>query len=209
MNNKFETLTAIAAAFNGFENRTAFFRVVRTSLVSENWHIQVNDNPECYIWFRTQKNRVEVSGSFHLVGAKGSSEYFGGDRGDGYCSISVSVDKSPEQIAKDILRRFLPGYLTSFSRCVEARDGQLAFNNQNLTTARRIVEAAGEVFTDDFRARFNQGGQEVSAYINRREENALRLAVRASGDTAEIDVGSLPADKAVRLVEFLKTLIAE
>lgn len=39
-----------------------------------------------------------------------------------YPNITVNADKSPEKIASDISRRFLPEYRAVLARCLEARD---------------------------------------------------------------------------------------
>lgn len=69
------------------------------------------DMPEAALWFGYERKRLTLSGGYpdgHLP--YGETPH-----------ISVSAERSPESIAKDIHRRFLPQYLALFAQCLKEK----------------------------------------------------------------------------------------
>jgi len=107
-------------------------------------------------------------------------------------SINVGLAKSPEQMAKDITRRLLPGYAEMWAALEQRRDEQLRTHVEAVDLARAIASALGKEDWDvekrmrdgeariygagvDFHVRAT-GGVKVEGYSLTREQ-ALQLAV--------------------------------
>jgi hypothetical protein len=59
-------------------------------------------------------------------------------------SITVSADRSPEAIARDIQRRFLPEYTRIYNLCIEKRNERNAARSGYLSKAETILKALGK-----------------------------------------------------------------
>jgi hypothetical protein len=98
----------------------------------------------------------------------------------GFDGINISSSKTPEQIAKDIQRRFLPVYVPLYAQAVAYCEKQAAYwkNKTSLDkTARDLIKPISRLHLD---------------YVSESE-----VTVKVSG---------LDADKLQRLCEFLKTI---
>lgn len=111
-------------------------------------------------------------------------------------SIGVDADKSAEQIAKDIARRFLPAYRQVLKRCQEARDNHDSYIRNSNNLARDIAGILGA------KARGNYGNKGPE----QRHIYADGIEVETSADSASFKIRSLSAEKARQLAAFLKNI---
>jgi hypothetical protein len=182
-------------------------------------HVEASDacpkihlNAGGYLYLRAgyPGNKVEVNGNFHLPVLKPNgesrNEYFGDRWGSNGVkivnpSISFNADKGAPKCAADIIRRFLPAYAENYKLAVERRDAEATHVALSNGVKAAIEQAVGD-------RTHNRDGNDFSLTVNRGDEaGALHLKFRVSGETAEVAVNTyLPADKVLRVIEFLKTL---
>src|SRR6185369_8046950 len=115
----------------------------------------------CYLTLRQEGDRYEVSGNFHFPKVEYGSlttSYMppSGQSEHTYRSITISAAKSVDQIASEIKRRFLPGYLSAWDDCAKRMAQTLAFDEQ----CRRTKEALAQVCGDTI-AEHQRSGSEV------------------------------------------------
>jgi len=80
------------------------------------------DKPDAALWFNLDRGRLHIQGGY----PQDFHPYSGAPE------ISVSARRSPQSIAKDIHRRFLPDYLEVYARCMEnKRQGEEALRLTN------------------------------------------------------------------------------
>lgn len=111
--------------------------------------------------------------------------------------ITVSLDKTAEQIARDITRRLLPDYLPDLARALEAQASHEAY-------VRRVADNAATLTASPV----VEGGPTHRSTETRQD---YRLTVPAGwgtlqvmGDTATIELHSLPVDVAARVLAALE-----
>lgn len=90
------------------------------------------------------QNRAEVSGVWprNAKGELFSPRTFSNSN-SGYASITISLDRSPEAVAKDITRRLLPGYNAEYAQQVLYRDGSDKHANDTVESLRLAAAALG------------------------------------------------------------------
>ena len=137
------------------------------------------------------------SGSYQLKGKFGVSIMHTQDLSNYYLEkgglkqdIKVSAEKSPEQIAKDIQRRLLPGYqkwLEEAQVVVETIDAAEKEKQCNLIAIAEIIASAG------FRASYQEKCREVSFYdsaklhakVSSYSENMMEIGARVNFEKAK------------------------
>jgi hypothetical protein len=157
---------------------------------------------ESYFFLRVPSpGRLEICGNFNLLAlqkdGQSTPQWFG--HGIASPSITVSAARTVEQIAKDIQRRFLPAYAAAFETAAQRRNADDACRRQAASAALAIQTAVGDFGHISDRSDFR-------VYLNRNAENSLSLGVGISGDLVKLEVGYLPQDKALAVINFLKTL---
>ena len=114
-------------------------------------------------------------------------------------SINVSAGKGAKQIASDINRRFLPAYREVFARCLERRQ-------QSEDYAAKQNELAGKV-ARALNVSLKQGDRAKNFDLpSNLTEGSAYGSIEVSGDSVRFEVRSLDADRALKLIEFLKSL---
>ena len=165
-------------------------------------HGLILPNEESFtVHYRTHEHRFVVSGSWprsRLPGEQ-SKQFTPADlwnpRAE-YPSITVDADKSPEKIAADIKRRFLPEYRAVLVRCVEARDN----HEQYVRSCNSLAEEIGALLGEPSR---EHTGKPPIVEV---PDGLGYGSIEVSRDSAHFNLHSVPADKARRLAAFLKTL---
>lgn len=112
--------------------------------------------------------------------------------------ISFSSEKSPEQMVRDIQRRFIPDYLRTLSRCVAIRNQRDAAAIAQKSLAQIVGTALGETCN-------NQTGTRFSLPSNLTDTSCYGSA-EVHGETVTFEIRSLDKARALKLVDFLKTL---
>jgi hypothetical protein len=154
---------------------------------------------EVYLGYDSYKNRIHVSGCWPYSRIEGEKHQRFGPWGlhprPGDTAISISADKAPEKIAAEIGRRFMPAYEVVLARCLERREQHETYiRNQNSLT----MQVATALNKD---AKSNG----THFYLSDNISSGYG-SVEVRGDTVKVEVSSLPANKALKLIEFLKTL---
>lgn len=112
--------------------------------------------------------------------------------------ITVSGDKTPEQIARDVDRRLLPDYSELFEKLRDVARQRDDHRAEVIANAARITEALGSRAVDVDRL-----GSEVSS-LTLHPGRLNVYEVRVYGDSASVELSSLPIDRVLALVEWLK-----
>lgn len=153
-----------------------------------------------YVSYDPYKNRFCISGKW--PGSKTPN--------DGTCftpsclpspSITVDAEKSDEQIARDITRRFLPAYREVLAKCIERRDAHDAYIRKVNGLAAELAEILGT----SNGGRYHNDRDPVRRNV-RLPDNVGYGEIEAGTDSATFTIRALPADKARKLAAFLKTL---
>lgn len=113
-------------------------------------------------------------------------------------TITVSASKSPDTIAADISRRFMPRYLDVLSRCLEVFNKRRAYNERQQSLTANVQAALG----------YEPWGAKATSFDlppNLKDASAYG-DVEISGDTVRVHVNSLNEERALKLIAFLKTL---
>jgi len=111
--------------------------------------------------------------------------------------ITVSENKTADQIAGAILRRFLPKYLEQLSKAV----GDIDRRNVTIKDAREVAEVIGVAVSSERQER--RYFRTIKIYPSNIGIEVISIWSRKSID---ISLHSLPLDKALKLVEFMKSL---
>lgn len=121
------------------------------------------------------------------------SDYDGGRPG-----ITVSADKSPAKIARDIVNRFLPAYVAVWAKMKERAD----YNDDH---AAKTKANAARLLADDptLKTAHNQSsdGSEVAIYFG---GNSHGYQMRVSGDSVRFEHFSCPIEIARKLIVDLR-----
>ena len=150
------------------------------------------------------KHRLEVSGYYPVSRIQGESCPRTFSPHDLYNpraespSISISCEKSPEAIAKEIQRRFLPDYQTVLFRCIGLRDAHEKYFRDQQALAGQIGSALGT-------ARRNTQGT-VFELPRNLTKGSVYGDVDVSGDSVRFRINNVPAAQALKLAAFLRTL---
>ncbi|HYG24485.1 MAG TPA: hypothetical protein VEH04_17030 [Verrucomicrobiae bacterium] len=163
-------------------------------------YLSLGGDEGLYIGYDRHKNRLNISGRYLSSRIEHDNEqFYPGRLWNPKCetpSITVDANKSPEQIKKDIERRFLPDYRAALARCREARDAHEAYINETNATAAALAAKLNSVATG------NAHGTHLKRHIRL---DHLDGSVDVSRDSASFSL-SLSLDKARKLAAFLATL---
>jgi hypothetical protein len=122
--------------------------------------------------------------------------------------ITTSADKSPEKIAAEIQRRFMPAYEDVLALCLARRTEHENYVNTECDLASEVASALGypiDINTVAHWQASRNGCITLDLPPNLRETSA-HGDVEITGSSVGIQIRSLPKQQALRLIEFLKTL---
>lgn len=111
-------------------------------------------------------------------------------------SITISADKSPAHIAKDIVCRLLPDYLAVLKICQDARARRIKQIGSRLTLAAELSAAAGR----PHRPASSDGSYIVGEYGSQQWE--------VSSDDAKLEPRRFKREKALLVAKFFRLLDA-
>ncbi|HWX22421.1 MAG TPA: hypothetical protein VN578_21175 [Candidatus Binatia bacterium] len=158
------------------------------------------------VHYRIQEHRFVVSGCWprsRLPGEE-SKQFSPSDlwnpRAE-YPSITVDADKSPEQIAADIKRRFLAKYRPVLARCVEARDN----HEQHVKRCNMLAEEIATLLGQSSREHPSKSHSPLHPFVDLPDGLGFG-SIEVSNDSVHFDLHSVSVDKARKLAAFLKTL---
>lgn len=134
------------------------------------------------------KDRIKISGNFPRTGKGEYVDPYG--YGEKRHEIMVSITKTPEQIAKDIGRRFLPRYRELLKRVIERITKS---NEYDRTCVRNLDQIKGKKLTDE-----------------EKEKRRLWLSgpiaceVHVNDEDATIELRSVPIETARKIIELIE-----
>lgn len=145
----------------------------------------------CLLTSRHEAGRVRVSGRWPRLPDGG--HYY---PGKGSTAITCSAGRDPRALAKDIERRFLPGYLAEYAKAVEYCQARGRGEAAAIELATRIGDVIG---TNPGQLR--NGSVTVLVYL---AEAHGRIEVTAgSPPSVSLNLGSVTPDQALRIAEVL------
>ena len=111
--------------------------------------------------------------------------------------ITVSLDKTAEQIARDITRRLLPAYLPDLARALETQRGHEEYAYRTRLLAEQVAGCA------IVSARPNEWRSSET-----RREHSLNLStgygtVTVAGDSVSLELNSITPEAALRILDIL------
>jgi hypothetical protein len=110
-------------------------------------------------------------------------------------TITISPDKTPEQIARDIEKRFLPDYRDYRARVQAVVD---AHNDYESTTAASLLAVKGAQLTE-----YEARERKFSAYAVPEEYSGARYEVKASQKEIDIDIHNITIDQARAIIALI------
>jgi hypothetical protein len=148
------------------------------------------------------KGKLHIWGHWPLPGADNRSLTPRDVREDSP-AVNVSKEKTPEQIARDISRRFLPEYIRIWDKLAahkaegEAYDNRRAANWQRITDSGLVIPHRREdAQSAEVRIKGNNGGFNYDA--------GYGDIAMSSEDGVTLKLQSLPIDTALRVLRALK-----
>lgn len=118
---------------------------------------------------------------------------------DVYPTCTVAKTRTPESIASDIRRKVIPLYHEHYPLQQERLQSWIDHDASEKALRDKIV---CEMLGDSI-APHQEDSRQVNVYRHGLNQ------IRVSGDTVAFDVGYLPKDVAIKLVEFLKENVPE
>ena len=116
-------------------------------------------------------------------------------------SITVSLSRGPEAIAKDIVRRCLPEYLRILALAEDKLAKDAEYENKIAANLQRLAEAAGVKITRES----NDGRGEIrKAFHFRVGESRYYDVAAASADDCSLNLPTLSFAQAERIIHYLK-----
>ena len=166
--------------------------------------------PEEKLWISHNRyqspGRISISGCWPRSRIAGDNSQFTPRECNGHLEapgITVDANKSPEQIKRDIERRFLPDYRAVLAKCIERRDTHDAYINGCNATAQTIAQACGQRPQADGYDR-NSPRQSV---VDLPGDFSGRF--ECSNGDASLTVRSLSVERAVELAKLLARWASE
>jgi hypothetical protein len=158
-------------------------------------HVGQADGSGVSIWFTEYPaGRLEIHGIWPR--GKDGQEYRPTRYGETSPTITVNASRPAAQIAAEIRRRFLPGYLALYAKKTAERAGAEQYQDRTADTLARILAATASEGGRQGRA---NGAQLSTVYL--RESHVHR--VEASGDSVRFEAFSCPVEVAIRVLDLL------
>jgi hypothetical protein len=95
------------------------------------------------------KGRIGVSGNWPSKdGTKHGATIWPSQVGESSPEITIAEDKTDEQVAKDIQRRFMPEFTRVYDKCLGRAAETMDYEAKELAIKLEIVKAAGKILSD-------------------------------------------------------------
>lgn len=101
-------------------------------------------------------------------------------------SIGVSPSRSPEQIAREIERRFLPAFVPLYAKMAEQIANDERLNDGAMDLARKVAEVLGKPITKDWRNDVAFSRYVGPATIDIQRSGYVKMEFRISGAPARV-----------------------
>lgn len=153
------------------------------------------------IWFRFDEQNSKGKVSVHASYPKGMDgrEVFPRmeDRANG---INISYKKTPMQIADDIDRRFMPGYLAAWDKQLAEVNAANAYEMTRQANYDRLATETGAKVRRD---EYDKTRVFVDWPNNRNYDKGYVHGVMVNGGTMQFEVRSVPMDKAIKILNII------
>jgi len=155
-----------------------------------------------HVNYNEYKNTLNICGEYPKSKVNRGQEFYPRDCYPSVAtpSMGCSAEKSPEKIAADIKRRFIPEYLVAFAACAARRDMFDAADNAKTELADSLAGILGGESHGNWQ---RYGSRDVHPVRDRVDFGAGSIETHT--DSAEFKI-RLPADKAKKLATFLANL---
>lgn len=142
----------------------------------------------------TAKNRFNISGRYN----PNNEAYREIPYGSEAPNITVAGDKTPEQIAADITRRFMPDFIRINAEVHEKQTAGLATERARESAMVQLEEATGE-------RRSEHNRETLYWYHQKDEETTSRIDFKVKYFGKEIEIkGDISLAHALKLIEMIK-----
>ena len=162
------------------------------------------------------KNRINASGSYprHTNGDYVGQVYYTNEEREAIenagktteygkvpsPSITISPDKSPAQIAKDLERRLIPDVDDYTARVIKVIEGQTDCEDKSLNA----LEVVAGRKLDEYDAR----NKKTNVHIERAGEGyACRVHITAHREDVRLEIADLKPEQARRVVELVQSMV--
>jgi hypothetical protein len=157
---------------NDWKNHFAYLKHTSGACVSLNLHCR--------------ENRINVGGEY--FDKNGSSFPYRDKRAD---TITISPDREPRTLAKDILRRFIPAYLEAYALGQQQYENHVKYVNAKEALVSKFIAICGK----DKR-------RNDTIHVYKQDGGYFDLTVDGE-DSVRLDLRSVPAAKALKIVKLM------
>ncbi len=138
------------------------------------------------------EHKLHISGCFPRTIKGESGRYSGGS-----IEINVSSSKTPEQVARDIERRFLPGYLPELEKAIEQVEKTNLYHQKRTENIQKMADYFGVKIEEDGNRR------DASIYVY-DVVKGLGSRIEAQGeDSIKFELEVTP-EQAIKVFDLLK-----
>lgn len=117
--------------------------------------------------------------------------------------ISVSPDKSDEQIVKDIRNRFLPDYLFRLELVLQKIEESKEYEEKNQGNLARLARLVNKGLDD-----WDKNNRRFVQYFKESDDNSSkRIEVQVSGDSVKMEFDSLNVAEAAAIIEAAQRIL--
>lgn len=150
-----------------------------------------------YLRVMYDSQRIEISGNYPRTN---KDEYYTHRYGEAYPpEITVSINKTPKQIAGDITRRFFPEFEQHWAKVDDWRNENNAYYNQTATNLEALAKIVDKPL-DNY-------DKERSEFFVRNDSN--RVQVKVSGKHVYFEVQVEDLAKAKKVLRAIKKVLLE
>ena len=183
---RIEQARQIATALGWFmeEPKGEHWAITLTAPGAEGWSL----------WLRWEKNRIEVQA--HYPKGRDGRESFPSAMSDPRAStITVSSTRTPEAIAGEIERRFLPDYKIAFDAQAQRVAGHNSYADKTAESVQQLKATCGAL---------DWGRNDCDTDITLRLPHHHTHTMRVSGDSVRFEYMSVPLSVALKVIEAIK-----
>lgn len=164
------------------------------------------DDEDLFLGFDEYKTRIDISANWPTL-PDGTTWYPRKYRDEASPAIGVSATKAPAQIARDIVRRFLPAYRALLAIASADVASATAYRDTTADTFDRLIAGCPHLRADRDSTMANRGerrrGGDLTASIVNLEGVSCYGGVRVSGDSVTLERLNVNGECARRVLAAL------
>jgi hypothetical protein len=182
-------------------NHRARFVGMKGEFSDQDAHFETPNGAQFYIRIDTHTHRLSVNGHYNGLWK------FRNSYNNPAPSITVSPDRTPAQIARDIERRFLPDFLEDYARTQANKTRHMQEIDQTLATAQTVIDASGDYYHRP------HGSQDHPLETPRLELYSYGAAIfgkaNVSTNSVDMELQSLTASEAAQVIALVSSFEKE